>query len=171
MCIIMVHYHSLVAQTVKRLPTMRETQVWSLGWEDPLEKEMQPTPVLLPRKFHWWRSLVGYSPWGRKEWDMTERLYSTFIITATATLGRGIHSSEYRPCGSPNKSGWKVIVFVVQLCLTLYDPMDCSLPGSSVCGTLQVRILEWVAISFSTGSSQPKDQTHVSCIAGGFFTV
>ena len=44
---------------------------------------------------------------------------------------------------------------VVQSCLTLSDPMDCSLPGSSVHGISQARILEWVAISFSRGSSQP----------------
>ena len=50
------------------------------------------------------------------------------------------------------------------------DPMDCSLPGSSVPGIFQARILEWVAISFSRGSSPPRDQTWVSCIAGGFFT-
>ena len=56
------------------------------------------------------------------------------------------------------------------LCLTLWDPIDCSLPGASVHGILQARILEWVAIPFSRGSSQPKDQTQVSCIAGGFFT-
>ena len=55
---------SLVAQTVKRLPTMRETQVQSLGLEDPLEKEMATTPVFLPGESHGWRSLVGYSPWG-----------------------------------------------------------------------------------------------------------
>ena len=54
---------------------MWETWVRSLGGEDPLEKEIQPTPVLLPRKFHGWRSLVGYSPWGRKESDTTERLH------------------------------------------------------------------------------------------------
>ena len=47
--------------------------------------------------------------------------------------------------------------------------MDCNLPGSSVYGFLQARILEWVAISFFKGSSQPRDQTCVSCIAGGFF--
>ena len=46
---------------------------------------------------------------------------------------------------------------VAQLCLTLCDPMDCSLPGSSVHGILQARILEWVAISFSRGSSRPRD--------------
>ena len=50
------------------------------------------------------------------------------------------------------------------------DPVDCSLPGSSVHGILQARILEWVAISFSRGSSRPGDQTQVSCIAGGFFS-
>jgi len=51
--------------------------------------------------------------------------------------------------------------------------MDCSPPGSSVHGILQARILEWVAISFSRGSSQPRDQTHISmspALAGGFFT-
>ena len=49
--------------------------------------------------------------------------------------------------------------------------MDCSSPGSSVHGILQARILEWVTISFSKGSSQPRDQTLVPCIAGRFFTV
>ena len=49
-------------------------------------------------------------------------------------------------------------------------PMDCSPPGSSVHGILQARILEWVAIPLSRGSSQPKDQTCVSCTVGGFFT-
>ena len=58
---------------------------------------------------------------------------------------------------------------VAQSCSTLCNPMDCSLPGSSVCGILQARILEWVAIPFSRASSQPRDQTQLSCIAGGFF--
>ena len=68
---------SLVAQMVKRLPAMRETQDRSLGWEDPWRRKWQPTPVLLPGKFHEPRSLVGYSPWGRKELDKTERLHFT----------------------------------------------------------------------------------------------
>ena len=46
----------------------------------------------------------------------------------------------------------------------LCDPMDCCLPGSSVHGILQARILEWVAIPFSRGSSQPRDQSQVACI-------
>ena len=49
-------------------------------------------------------------------------------------------------------------------CLTLYDPMDCSLPGFSIHGIFQERVLEWVSISFSRGSSQPRDRTQVSCI-------
>ena len=49
--------------------------------------------------------------------------------------------------------------------------MDCSLPGSSVRGILQAEILEWVAITISRGSSQLRDRTQVSCIAGRFFTV
>ena len=49
---------------------------------------------------------------------------------------------------------------------TLCDPMDCSLPGSSVHGVSQASVLEWVAISFSRGSSRPRDQTQVSRIAG-----
>ena len=60
---------------------------------------------------------------------------------------------------------------VTQLCLTLCDPIGSSLPGSSLHGILQVRILEWVAISFSRGSSQPRDQTQVSCIAGRHFNL
>ena len=61
-------------------------------------------------------------------------------------------------------------VSVTQLCLTLCDPMGCCLPGSSVHGISQARILQWVAISFSGGSSQPRGQTHVSCTAGRSFT-
>ena len=64
-----------------------------------------------------------------------------------------------------------VKVLVTKLCPTLLTPMDCSLPGSSVHGIFQARILEWVAISFSRGSSWPTDWTQVSCIAGRFFTI
>ena len=63
---------------------------------------------------------------------------------------------------------------VAQSCLTLSDPTDCSLPGSSAHAIFQARVREWGAIAFSTfsrGYSQPKDWTQVSCIAGRFFTV
>ena len=52
-----------------------------------------------------------------------------------------------------------------QSCLTLCDPMACSPPGSSIHRIFQVRILEWVAISYSMGSSQPRERTHVSCVS------
>ena len=68
------------------------------------------------------------------------------------------------------KTGLKVKALVAQLCLTLCDPMDCRTPSSSVHGILQARILKWVAIPFSKGSSQPRDQTQVSYVAGRFFT-
>ena len=64
-----------------------------------------------------------------------------------------------------------VLWLVAQLFLTLCDFMDCSPPGSSVHGILQARISEWVAVSFSRGTSQPRDQSQVSHIAGRFFTV
>ena len=65
----------------------------------------------------------------------------------------------------------KVNVLVTQLCPTLRDPMHCSLPGSSVLGILQARILEWVAMPSTRGSSQPRYRTQVSHITGRFFTI
>ena len=60
---------------------------------------------------------------------------------------------------------------VTQSCPTLCNPMDCSPRGSSVHGIFQARMLEWVAISFSRGSSRPRDRTWVSCTAGRFVTI
>ena len=60
---------------------------------------------------------------------------------------------------------------VAQSCPTLCNPIDCSLPGFSIHGVFQARVLEWVAFSFSRGSSWPRDQTQVSCIVGRRFTL
>ena len=65
---------------------------------------------------------------------------------------------------------WKCRKLVAQSCLTLCDPMDYSPPGSSVHGIFQARVLEWVAIFFSRGSSQPRDRTWVSHIVSRRFT-
>ena len=85
---------SLVAQMVKHLPTMRETQVRSLSWEDPLEKAMAThSSTLAWKKSHGRRILVGYSPRSRKESDTTERLhfhpktYFQVISEAPDTVG------------------------------------------------------------------------------------
>ena len=62
---------------MKNLPAVQETQetwVQSLGWEDPLERAWQPTPVFLPGESHRQQGLVGYSPYGHKDLDMTELL-------------------------------------------------------------------------------------------------
>ena len=60
---------------------------------------------------------------------------------------------------------------VAQSFPTLCDPVGCNLLGFSVYGILQARILEWIAISFSRGSSQPRDQTQVSCTGGKRFNL
>ena len=73
------------------------------------------------------------------------------------------------PPGSLMHVYWKESE-VTQSCLTLCNPMDCSLPGSVFHGIFQVRILECIAISFSTGSSQPRDRTWVSHTTGRLFT-
>ena len=85
-------------------------------------------------------------------------------FTSPALAGRFFPTS---PPGKPNQ-----FCLVSQLCLLCdsYDPVDCSPPGSSVLGILQARILDWVTTSFSRGSSQPRDRTQVSCIAGRLFT-
>ena len=69
-----------MTQSVKYLPAMQETWVQSLDWEDLLEKEMATHSSILAWKIPWVRSLVGYSPWGRKELDTTERLHFHFSL-------------------------------------------------------------------------------------------
>ena len=68
------HWTFLMTQTVKRLPAMLETWVWSLGREDLLEKEWLPTPLFLPREVNGQKSLGSYSPWSPKELDTTDWL-------------------------------------------------------------------------------------------------
>ena len=68
-------------------------------------------------------------------------------------------------------ASWESESEVAQSCPTLCDPMDCSPPGSSVYGIFQARVLEWAAISFSRGSSRPRDWTQVSSIADRCFTI
>ena len=78
-----------MAQMIKRLPTMWVTRVQSLSREDPLEKEMATHSSILAWKIPWTegqRSLVGYSPWGRKELDMTEQLHFTSLLILVLTL-------------------------------------------------------------------------------------
>ena len=74
---------------VNNLPAMQKTWVQSLGWENPLEKEWQPTPVFLPGEFHGQRRLAGDSPWGGKESDITHTIYSQIkILKMEGTVAR-----------------------------------------------------------------------------------
>ena len=100
---------------------------------------------ILAWEIPWAEEPGGYSPWGRKESDMTEPRSLSLIFIM-------------------------IMVVVYSLRCISCNPLDCGLPGSSVHGISQARILEWVAISFSRGSSQPTDQTHISCVAGRLFT-
>ena len=76
-----------MAQAVKKnLPAMQETQVQFLGQEDPLNRKWQLISVFLPREFHGQRNLAGYSPWGRKQMEMTELL----ALSSTGNIGKGI---------------------------------------------------------------------------------
>ena len=77
---------------VKRLPAIRETQVQSLGWEDLLERKWQPTPVFLLGESQERRSLVGYSPWGRKELQETQ-LRDHFFNSFSLEKAMAPHSS------------------------------------------------------------------------------
>ena len=89
-----------MAQRLKRLPARWETRVQSLVQEDTLEKEMVfPTPVFLPGESHGRRSLVGYSPRGRKESDMTERLHFHFHGKDVDFLRLSFTDLENPKCG------------------------------------------------------------------------
>ena len=132
----------------------------------PWRRKWQPTPVRLPGKFH--GCLVGYSPWDCKKSDMTEQLH---WFTGECSFPNAQQGTSYwlaRAISSTHLPLWSE---VAQLCPTLCDPGDCSPPGSSVHGIFQARMLEWVAISFSRGSSQPRDWIQVSRIAGRCFNL
>ena len=74
-----------MAHAEKNLSATQETRVPSLGWEDPLEKEMASTLVFLPGEFHGQKSLLGYSPWDQKKSDTAERLTLFFFTFKSFT--------------------------------------------------------------------------------------
>ena len=97
---------SLVAQTVKNLPVMQKTWIWSLGWKDPLEKGMATHSNILAWKFPWTEESV-YSPWGSKKLDMTEWLTLSLSCMSTndcknaaLILGLQIHFG--------NEANWQI---------------------------------------------------------------
>ena len=95
---------SLVAQTIKNLPAMQETQVQSLGWEDPSEKKMTAHSSILAWRITWTEDPAGYSPWGRKELDTTEQLKLLLFIPTENWL-KYIWTSFINVC-KEDTSGW-----------------------------------------------------------------
>ena len=138
---------------IKNLLAMVESWDWSLGWEDPLEKGMATNSSIFAWKIPWIEEPGVLQSTGHKEWDMTEWLTHTHTF-----------SNEESSKSESER-------LVAQSCPTLSDPVDCRLPDSSVHGIFQARGLEWVVISFSRGSSRPRDRTRVSHIVGRHFTV
>ena len=94
----------------------------------------------------------------RKEYLSQQFISPKFLGFQTPSSSFSFNCSLPCPCDRPCDSF--ALCSVAQSCLTLCDPVDCSPPGSSVHGIFPARILEWVAISSSRGSSHPKDQTH-----------
>ena len=119
-------------------------------------RKWQPTPVLLLGKSHGQRSVVG------------SMVGTWFASMGLQRVGHDWATSLHLMCAC---SVIESESEVAQSCLTLCDPVDCSPPGSSIHGILQARILEWVTISFSRGSSRPRDQTQVSRIGGRRFNL
>ena len=127
-------------------------------WEVFVSKHQNSTPVKV--EFYLWLSIDGCL-----EVNIVNPSIRSVDLGSTVPFAGSLSNSLGQHGETPEP------VLVAQLCLTLCDPMYCSPPGSSVHGILKARILEWIAISFSRGSSQPRDQTQVSCIAGRFFTI
>ena len=132
---------------VKNQPAIQEMQVRSLGWEDPLEKEMATHSSILTWEIPWTEHPGGLLSWGRKVLDLATIHQSR----ADAGLMGGLnHRFE------PQVEGPRVVCCCccaaksLQSCPTLCDPIDGSQPGSPIPGILQARVLEWVAISFSS---------------------
>ena len=103
-----------------------------------------------------------------KNWKPFKCSIITLLLLFVFLFKDPILFSLFWPCHMACGILVPLCVLVTQVYLTLCDPVGCSPPGSSVHGISQARILEWVSISFSRGSSRPRDQTQVSCTAGRF---
>ena len=132
-----------------------------------------PLPQL-PLCYLWQWELVND---GEHMWRHKCPVLMLFLGLAVLYPNLNVTTSEVRDsaCWEKQRVPWpravRKEVLVAQSWLTLCDPMGYSPPGPSVRGILQARILQWVAISFSRGSSRPRDRTEDSCIAGRFLII
>ena len=117
-----------------------------------------------------WCQLVQVNEVAGSEHEVQDHEQSPPVEARSRSITRGEPSLMEAKKAGERDVKQKVKILVPLPCLTLCGPMDYSPPGSSVHGILQATILEWVAIPFSRRSSQLRDRTQVSCIAGTFFT-
>ena len=136
----------LLVQTVKNLPAMQETWVRSLAWEDPLEKGMATHSSILA-----WRIPMDRGAWRGTVHGVTKSLDTTEWLNTFTSKVRKCNFHDVYVCLCSLSRVW------------LCGPTDCSPPGSSVHGIPQARKLEWVAISYSKGSSRPRDPRLLHC--------
>ena len=149
------------------------TQDWSLGWEDSLEEGMAIHSNILAQRIPMDRGArraaahrIAHSWTWLKQLSMHAQLCSSELFYYMV-------SSYFRPQYKFlwDFKGRNEVKVKTLSCVQLCKPIDCSLPGSSVHGIFQAIVLEWIAISFSRGSSQPRAQTRVSHIVDRPFTV
>ena len=129
---------------------------------------------------YWGRGLSKAVKKSQGGGEVARALVRVMFITFTKKLSafrwctsRPPNSAAASPCGCFEHLNWNVwcvkstclYAKSLQSCPTLCHPMDCSPPGSSLHGVFQARILEWVAMASSRGSSRPRDRTHVSCVS------
>ena len=163
---------------------MQETWVRSLGWEDPLEKEMATHSSIFAWRILWMEEPGGLQSTGLQSWTWLSDFTLHFIIffkcllRVILKLHNGVVSPlcscfHFNLIGSISRVGIMSFIYVcmlhaksLQSCPTLCDSVDCSPWGSSVNGDRESsRILEWVAMPFSRDSSWPRDRICVSYIS------
>ena len=148
---------------VKNWPAMQQTQIRSLRWEDsPGEGNgNQPQHSCLENPVNrgaWWATVHGVA---KSRTRLSDQHFTFSLPVGHLGSPKYVILVFKNIC---NTSAY-IVCLVTQSCPTLCNPIDCSPPGSSIHGILQARILEWVVVPFSRGSSRPRDQTWAFCIA------
>ena len=158
----------------KNLPAVQEMQLPSLGWEDPTEKEMAIHSSILAWEIPWTVESGGLQSMGSQK-SQTQLSNCCCCVASVVSDSVQPHRQQLsrlpRPWDSPGKNTGVGCHFrlqcmtvkseseVAQSCLTLSDPMDCSLPASPVYGIFQARVLEWGAIAFSNLATKQQQKS------------